>query len=688
MSPYCSNDPAAMIRRPSLLLRLSVAVLMIVVATTLAVAQDLTPGLTYVCNGEKMFIENCNMRDTSDTSTCMVGHPDHVMPNGLMQYTTVTRGELKKLFPTCTQPSAKQLAAAKAFQQKQQDTYNANVAKSNQQMQAATQVSAYGPSGQPLKPKTPEEREMNRCVTSGRLASSCTGNSLLGAFGQMLSAVLPGADKGGPSAGPTMAGVFQGAGNWRLDFIDGGVLVNCSFLSPNQEFYSLNFKNGAAQLVIDTRPKPLVLTVRADGTIVGPGPVTIDGVVAGGSTGGGSTPGHTETHETTTHETINSNQAGSAQASGSQVTSMGGGFYDSATTTKTSTYVPGTYSAPQTTFVPRRTTCPALNLSSKGAGVGIQTMQTDLLKGMFGGDKGAPTPPGIRMHGIFAASTGFSAEFYPESVILGCGPDAARAYPYTVEAGGTGAIVKVNAPDHPLALALKADGSLDPGSTGAYQVHGRVVTGQDNNDNFTFAPMEQSCNLAVLTPAKAIPSGGGTAATMVASNGVGAPAAAGGGSPGVGGARATAGGGLSSTQNPLGNATLSIVSGFPPQAGVPNPLAGKPYTLLRESFATIVAKAGIAVPPGTSPYKAFGMACGNRTPDCQKVVDAIKADSASAARGDANGSATFPGVQPGTYYLMISSRYNNQNLVWGQPVQLKAGPNSMTLNQQNAVPLN
>ena len=82
------------------------------------------------------------------------------------------------------------------------------------------------------------------------------------------------------------------------------------------------------------------------------------------------------------------------------------------------------------------------------------------------------------------------------------------------------------------------------------------------------------------------------------------------------------------------------------------------------------------------------MACGSRTPDCQKVLDAIKADAASAARSDANGSATFPGVQPGTYYLMISSRYNNQNLVWGQPVQLKAGPNSVTLDQRNATPLN
>ena len=86
------------------------------------------PGVIYVCSGEKMFIENCNIRDTSDTSTCMVGHPDHVNPNGLMQYTTMTRGAIKKLFPTCTQPSAQQVAAAQASQTKQQDLYNANVA--------------------------------------------------------------------------------------------------------------------------------------------------------------------------------------------------------------------------------------------------------------------------------------------------------------------------------------------------------------------------------------------------------------------------------------------------------------------------------------------------------------------------------------------------------------------------------
>jgi hypothetical protein len=66
----------------------------------------------------------------------------------------------------------------------------------------------------------------------------------------------------------------------------------------------------------------------------------------------------------------------------------------------------------------------------------------------------------------------------------------------------------------------------------------------------------------------------------------------------------------------------------------------------------------------------------------------VKADAASAVRADANGAGTFPGVPPGSYYLMISARYNNQTLVWGQAVQLKAGSNSLTLDQRNAIPIN
>ena len=44
-----------------------------------------------------------------------------------------------------------------------------------------------------------------------------------------------------------------------------------------------------------------------------------------------------------------------------------------------------------------------------------------------------------------------------------------------------------------------------------------------------------------------------------------------------------------------------------------------------------------------------------------------------AARADVSRKAMFPGVAPGTYYLMISTRYNNQALEWDRPVQLKTG---------------
>jgi hypothetical protein len=390
--------------------------------------------------------------------------------------------------------------------------------------------------------------------------------------------------------------------------------------------------------------------------------VTIEGVVPGGYTPGTSTPGHNETSSYTTTERMNANQVQPASGNTS-ITNTGGGTYDVSTTHTNTNYVAGSSSPGYTNFVPRRTTCPALNLHSTGA-AGMQTMQTDLLKGMLGGDKGPPTPPGIRMTGIYAASTGFSVQFFPESAVVGCGPDAARAYPYTVVAEGSHAVVKVAAPDHPLNLAFSSGNTLDPG-TGAYQVHGRTITGQDNNDNFTFAPLEQTCNLALLSPAKAIPASGATpSASPAATGNASLPAAT------------------------VGNASLAIVSGFPPQPGVANPLAAKPYTLLRDSLASIVSGAGVSIPSGTSAYKALALACGNRTPDCQKIMDALKANAVSAVRADTNGHATFSGIAPGTYYLMISTRYNNQGLLWSQAVQVAPGSNSITLDQRNATPVN
>ena len=648
---------------------LGIAVLLFLGVVAGSSAQDIPIGATFVCNGERLFAESCNVRDLSDTSRCMVGHPDHVMANGLMQYTYATRGELKQLLPTCQQPSTKQLDAAAAFQRRQQETYERNAQKADEPLNAATKAPAAPRTGLCVAPpRNAEERALRRCVSSGRLPASCTGNSLLGAFGKMLSAVVPGAERQA-AAGPTMAGVFEGPGPWRLDFIDGGVLVNCAFLAPNQESYSVEFKNGSTLIVVATTPKPLVLTLRDDGTIVGPGPVTINGVVASGTAGGGTSPGHYESHSVTTSQVLTPLDA-QTHAGDPNLVNEGGSSSLRSTTTQ-STFVPGTTTPAYSTFARRQATCPALRLSSKGASVGVQTMQTDLLKTMLGGDKGVPTPPGLRMHGIYAAASGFSVEFFPESAVLGCGADAARAYPYSVESAGAKAVVKINASDQPLTLAFRPDGSLDPGDTRPYQVHGRVVTGQRDNGDFAFAPLEAACNLALLAPSKIIPSGGGLAA-----------------SPGPAAVATHSEMALSSTVAAPGGATLAVVSGLVPQGGATNPLAGHPYTLLRRGYPEILASAGISVPAGMSAYKFVGNTCSARSADCQRMVEAIKGDAVAVIRADANGNGTFAGVTPGMYHVMIAARVNNQSLVWDRSVQLQAGSNSITIDARNATPLN
>jgi hypothetical protein len=184
--------------------------------------------------------------------------------------------------------------------------------------------------------------------------------------------------------------------------------------------------------------------------------------------------------------------------------------------------------------------------------------------------------------------------------------------------------------------------------------------------------MEMTCNLAVLVPSQQIPASGGGPAMMNTAAPASGPAG---------------GGGLSTPAAPLGNAVLSVIPGLAAQPGAPNPFAGHPYVLLRSSYADAIAKGGVTVPAGVSPYLYVGTACANRTPDCQKIINAINADAASAVRADANGRGTFPGVAPGVYYLMISTRYNNQPLAWGQAVQLKPGANSVTLDLSNATPI-
>jgi hypothetical protein len=463
----------------------------------------------------------------------------------------------------------------------------------------------------------PASREMRRCVTAGRVLATCVGNGLMSSVmpgvNNLLNAAAPGV-VGKEVTGPQMAGVFNGAGGWHLEFSGASVGMSCQDLNTDSHAYAISFANNRAVLDISSAPKDVVLALSGD-TLVGTGPVTIQGRIYDGAK----------------HTTANQ--------------------------TNVTTYV--------YTQVTRN--CVAPNLTSKGAGPGVVGTEQNFLVSMFNdGQSGPPTPPGLRMNGSYAsASTGFSVEFFPESVILGCGPDAARAYPYTVIADGKQVAIQVAAPGHPLTLAWKGNNMLDPG-TGAYQVEGRTITGEAANGDYTFASRDATCGLAALTPGP-IPSGIPAQPAALAGPAPADPFAA-----------------FSSVAvptAPAGTATLSILNGL---SGMPNPLAGRRFVLLREDLNNVIAKSGAAMPPGVSPVTTMGNDCSKSIPDCQKILNALKAASVTSLVANSTGMGQTPGVPPGTYYLVVSATYNNKVLYWDLKVSLQAGRTSATLSVQNA----
>src|ERR1700730_11196462 len=123
----------------------------------IASAQDLQTKVTYVCNGERLVIDSCNIRDLSDSSKCMVGHPDTILSNGLMKYTYETRGDLKKLLPTCKQPSPEEIKRAQDVQKIIDDQQAAFQRNPERQMKApppGTQTQTFGAPQSSSDPET------------------------------------------------------------------------------------------------------------------------------------------------------------------------------------------------------------------------------------------------------------------------------------------------------------------------------------------------------------------------------------------------------------------------------------------------------------------------------------------------------------------------------------------------------
>lgn len=135
---------------------------------------------------------------------------------------------------------------------------------------------------------------------------------------------------------------------------------------------------------------------------------------------------------------------------------------------------------------------------------------------------------------------------------------------------------------------------------------------------------------------------------------------------------------------PPGNtAVLTIVPGFSTQPGVPNPAGNRGFYLLKDNAEIAFAKGGFRAAQGISVLNAMNSECEKKTSECKTAVASIIADSATAVKTDADGKATLPPVPPGVYYLFGIGKYEGKTLMWNLKVQIKGGPNSVTLDQRN-----
>ena len=87
------------------------------------------------------------------------------------------------------------------------------------------------------------------------------------------------------------------------------------------------------------------------------------------------------------------------------------------------------------------------------------------------------------------------------------------------------------------------------------------------------------------------------------------------------------------------------------------------------------------MPAGKTPNDVIRAACRTEA-DCRRITAALNADGAATIYADASGKATFLGVMPGTYYLMVSVVNRNRLRLWNQTVDLKTGASSLVLGSE------
>lgn len=305
-----------------------------------------------------------------------------------------------------------------------------------------------------------EQRQIRRCAESGRSETECATEGIGKSFMSMVTDVMPGLKELLPKAphGVRMGGDYPGAGGLRLVFYLERVAVGCGDLVIDLHDYDLVVGSGGVTITVANLPAPIVLSLRPNGQLAGPGVVEITGRVQVG-------------------------------------TQMGVRTWSDGRTEPISRPV----------FEPRTRRCNLSLLAAAGpspAELTLASMSAAMLDMFRANPDITPSkqlPAGMVMSGEYGSQDGVDIEFRAEGAVVGC-RDATALRPYSVALEAGRVAVRIQNAAAPFTLILGPDGQL--GGSGTIRVDGRAAVGSDGQGKLTYVPRSATCALGVMPPAK------------------------------------------------------------------------------------------------------------------------------------------------------------------------------------------
>ena len=463
-----------------------------------------------------------------------------------------------------------------------------------------------------------------RCLELGGSKGACLGKGLTAGFMDLIGlADLQESLSGPGSAGVILKGLYKNPATVTTLNFDADVvsLDGCGNLASDSRNYSIEKTSGLVRITVANEPKPIVLTMRPDGGLTGPGLIEVKGRIIVGY--------FTQTR------------------------------YENGVAT-------GTTSIPD--YRPAMGRCVIGSLvappNPKPVPASAQSANDPSLLGTLTGVLTTFAPDagevGLRMTGKYGGGN-LLLDFSDNSLVLDCGQAHVRQS-YTVQNTSNALLIHVQNSGGPFTLALQPDNSLR--GTGSTTVNGRLVTGM-NGENVTFAPHSETCDVDRFRPKTgSSPTASVTAAPPPPRETVAKPATT---AP----IPAAAGG---------ASMKVTIISSFPGLAGASVALMSERFdTLLRKVGAPIAAD----VTPGKA-LQAYAANC-LPPRSCPAYATAMHPYYVAKGNFDSAGRVILTVALPaGTYYVFCSAKATNGALVWDVPAELRVGENTITLTASNA----